>query len=363
MDEETKLSVSLLFYLLTQEGPVGVERGGYDMDRCGYANVWCSSIERAISRTTSRALSEIVILGDCDLEKKDRLCMFRQLGVISTIGGELTLSSCTFLDNSPSNAYFPSLRRNVMCSDGKVSIEAVGGGDGLSSPHHWISTNNCSVEKEGQILPAPFFVPTLSLTQSKSKLDKKTRQYEIVLKGKTLIPCGLSLEVFERIALSKTQFSEGENILVELDPTAVTSWKEDTIELSLLQSSLDSLNTKHDLHCRVLFGTNGKTDSFSLTGLKKNMSQAGRVVSVVVPIVCSVVLLLQPRTKVYGHPAPRRTGDLSTERNQSVLTGGTDYTGHISSSRKRRHFVMAAIGCASQGTSVKSLDFHFTTLI
>ncbi|KAK2945961.1 hypothetical protein BLNAU_19105 [Blattamonas nauphoetae] len=43
--------------------------------------------------------------------------------------------------------------------------------------------------------------------------------------------------------------------------------------------------------------------------------------------------------------------DLSKERNQSVLTGGTDYTHHISSSRKRRHFVMAAIGCASQGTS------------
>ncbi|KAK2954895.1 hypothetical protein BLNAU_10225 [Blattamonas nauphoetae] len=78
---------------------------------------------------------------------------------------------------------------------------------------------------------------------------------------------------------------------------------------------------------------------------------------------CSSLAFIQSRTKVYGHPAPRRTGDLSKERNQSVLTGGTDYTHHISSSRKRRHFVMAAIGCASQGTSVEHLDFHFTTLI
>ncbi|KAK2953245.1 hypothetical protein BLNAU_11871 [Blattamonas nauphoetae] len=213
-------------------------------------------------------------------------------GAISTIGGELTLSSSTFLDNSPSNADFPSLRWNVLCVDGKVSIEAVGGGDGHSSPHHWISTHNCSVEKEGQILPAPFIVPTLSSTQSNSKFDRKAKKYEIVLKGETLIPCGLSLEVFERVALSNTQFSEGEYILMELDPTAVTSWKEDTIELSLLQTSLDFLNTKHDLHCRVLFSESGKTDSFSLTGLKGNMSQGGRVVSVVLPIVCSVVLLL-----------------------------------------------------------------------
>ncbi|KAK2951691.1 hypothetical protein BLNAU_13430 [Blattamonas nauphoetae] len=545
VDEERSVSASLLFYLLAQEGPVGVSRGGSDVDRCGYLNVWCSSVERAISRTTDRALSELVILGDSDLsvavtlatnvsmtkgeegstvhvssvgslmtaahysllveelwivlptsqtaeavvvvppsgsatlntivvtspggsdatlvrvtggraemtdcviqsemkentnlveivgekvsvdtlrvenwiglnssivwmkkgsvnvsgvsivdvssisghlvvasgtsaqlknillshisvtstpflfssldscslfnvsancssskalinaagvtilqlegchfsrpaatiystvenDDETQLCEwsnslisltdcssffhFTEMkhltqGAISSVGSELTLSSCTFLDNSPSNADFPSLRRNVLCSDGKVSIEAVGG-DGHSSPNHWISTHNCSVEKEGQLLAVPFIVPTLSSTQSKRNFDRKAKKYEIVLKGETLIPCGLSLEVFERVALSKTEFSEGEHILVELDPTAVTSWTEDTIELSLPQSSLDFLNTKYDLHCRVLFSESGKTDSFSLTGLKGNMSQGGRVVSIVLPIVCSVVFLL-----------------------------------------------------------------------
>ncbi|KAK2955913.1 hypothetical protein BLNAU_9073 [Blattamonas nauphoetae] len=544
MDERTYFSASLLFYLLRQDGPVRVERGGYDMDRCGYCGVWCSSVERAISRTTDRPLSEIMILGDSDLsltvtlttsvsmtkgeegailhvssagslttaphhslliealtvllppfhtseavvvvppsgsaklnrivvispggsdaklvrvtggmtemtdcviksEMKENtnlveivggkvsvdtlrvesgiglnssivwmsmgsvnvsglsivgvssisghlvvasgtsarlkditlshisfsstpflfssldscslitvstadfssgvliegtdvksfqlnLCQFSgstkstseqnekvsdicswmdssitltncssafhsvemkhiPQGAVSMVGGELTLTSCTFIDNSPSIADFPSLRRNVLCSDGKVSIEAVGGGDGHSSPHHWISTHNCSVKKEDKVLSTPFFIPTLSSTESTSSFNKNSEMYEIVLKGETFIPCGLSLEVFERIALSKTEFSEGEHILMELDPSEVTSWKEDTIELSLHQSSLALLNKKHDLHCRVRFGESGKTDSFSLTGLKGNMSQAGRVVSVVVPIVCSVVLLL-----------------------------------------------------------------------
>ncbi|KAK2943756.1 hypothetical protein BLNAU_21326 [Blattamonas nauphoetae] len=392
MDEHNNLSASLLFYLLGQEGPVGVSRGGYDMDRCGYLNVWCSSVERAISRTTDRVLSELIILGNSDLshsvtlttsvsmrkgeeagtvhvssagsltcaayhsllveelafalppiqsseavivvppsgsatlsgivvrstggseatlvrvsggkaemgdcviesemkenthlveivggkvsvdtlrlesgiglnssivwmsmgsvnvsglsivgvssisgrlvvasgtsarlkdvtlshisfsdtpflfssldlcwvsdmtmkncssgvlfegtdvqslqlntcqfsgstkstseqnEEASNICSWMDssitltncssafhsvemkhlpIGAVSMVGGELTLTSCTFIDNSPSNTDFPSLRRNVFCSDGKVSIEAVGGGDGHSSPHHWIST-------------------------------------------------------------------------------------------------------------------------------------------------------------------------------------------------------------------------------
>ncbi|KAK2963681.1 hypothetical protein BLNAU_1246 [Blattamonas nauphoetae] len=179
-----------------------------------------------------------------------------------------------------------------MCSDGIVSIETIGGGDGLLSPHHWVSTNNCSVEKEDKILPNPFFVPTLSSAESTSKFDRKAGIYDIVIKGEMFIPCDLSLEVFELITLSETEFSEGEHIFVELDPSQMTSWKEDIIELSLHHSSLALLNKKHDLHCRLLFGESGKTESFSLTGLKGNMSQGGRVVSVVVPIVCSVVLLL-----------------------------------------------------------------------
>ncbi|KAK2944871.1 hypothetical protein BLNAU_20214 [Blattamonas nauphoetae] len=215
-----------------------------------------------------------------------------QQGAVSLVGGDLTLTGCIFHDNTPSNIDFPSLRRNLFCSDGKVSIEAVGGGDGLVSPHHWISTHNCSVEKEDSILPTPFFIPTLSSAQSTSKFDRKAKTYEIVLKGETFIPCGLSLEVFERKTLSESEFSESGHIFVKLDPSEVKSWKEDTIELSLRQSSLALLNTTHDLHCRVLFGESGKTDSFSLTGVKGNMSQAGRVVSIVVPIVCSVVLLL-----------------------------------------------------------------------
>ncbi|KAK2942537.1 hypothetical protein BLNAU_22524 [Blattamonas nauphoetae] len=214
------------------------------------------------------------------------------MGAVSLDGGELFLTGCIFLDNSPSAPDFPSLHRNVFCSDGKVSIEAVGGGDGHSSPHHWISTHNCSVEKEDKILPAPFFVPSLSSNTSTSKFNTTEQKFDIVLKGETFVPCGLSLEVFERIAHSKTEFSEGEHVLVELDPSEVTTWKEDTIELSLHQSTISSLNRKHDLHCRVLFGESGKTDSFSLTGVKGKMSQAGRIVSIVVPIVCSVVLLL-----------------------------------------------------------------------
>ncbi|KAK2943754.1 hypothetical protein BLNAU_21324 [Blattamonas nauphoetae] len=166
----------------------------------------------------------------------------------------------------------------------------------ILNPHYtsvyYLDVLRSPLEKEDTILPTPFFIPSLSSAESTSKFDRKAKAYEIVLKGKIFIPCDLSFEVFERIALSESEHSEGEHILVKLDASEVTLWKEDTIELSLHQSSLALLNKKLDLHCRVLFGESGKTDSFSLTGLKGNMSQGGRVVSIVVPIVCSVVLLL-----------------------------------------------------------------------
>ncbi|KAK2941612.1 hypothetical protein BLNAU_23489 [Blattamonas nauphoetae] len=206
----------------------------------------------------------------------------------------------------------------IVC--GRLSVSRVGvkNGVGVESSLVWMEGGNVSVVRnisscerhcsladlvpvrsvrvlvagEDKILPAPFFVPSLSSNTSTSKFNTTEQKFDIVLKGETFVPCGLSLEVFERIAHSKTEFSEGEHVLVELDPSEVTTWKEDTIELSLHQSTISSLNRKHDLHCRVLFGESGKTDSFSLTGVKGKMSQAGRIVSIVVPIVCSVVLLL-----------------------------------------------------------------------
>ncbi|KAK2941611.1 hypothetical protein BLNAU_23488 [Blattamonas nauphoetae] len=405
VDEEWNLSVSLLFYLVRQEGPVRVRRGGSDVERCGYLNVWCKSVERAIWRTTNRTVCEIEILGDSDLSSgvtatgnvsvrkgedgailhvssvgsvttaAHHSLMMEELSImlspthtadaviIVPVSGSATLNEIVVKSSSlggsdgtlvrvqggradiedlwmecelKENSHFVE----IVC--GRLSVSRVGvkNGVGVESSLVWMEGGNVSVSglwivgvssisghlvsasgtsavvkdialSQISFLSAPFVfsslescsISNISIADFSSgvlidgkdvaSFNLETKQkFDIVLKGETFVPCGLSLEVFERIAHSKTEFSEGEHVLVELDPSEVTTWKEDTIELSLHQSTISSLNRKHDLHCRVLFGESGKTDSFSLTGVKGKMSQAGRIVSIVVPIVCSVVLLL-----------------------------------------------------------------------
>ncbi|KAK2950366.1 hypothetical protein BLNAU_14701 [Blattamonas nauphoetae] len=60
--------------------------------------------------------------------------------------------------------------------------------------------------------------------------------------------------------------------------------------------------------------------------------------------------------------SPHFEQDLRYERRQTVLSGGTDYTRHISSSRERRCVKVAAIGLTSELDPFAHLDFHFTTL-
>ncbi|KAK2954544.1 hypothetical protein BLNAU_10564 [Blattamonas nauphoetae] len=109
-------------------------------------------------------------------------------GAISISDAPLTLSGCTFSSNSPSNLEWPSLRRNVKCINGTVSMTGVGGEDGPSSPHLWMWTSECSVMKDDEIEHSPLFVPTLS-NKSSSTLEKKQKMYFVSIVGTMMIPC------------------------------------------------------------------------------------------------------------------------------------------------------------------------------
>ncbi|KAK2955949.1 hypothetical protein BLNAU_9109 [Blattamonas nauphoetae] len=125
-------------------------------------------------------------------------------GGIKMTGGELTVETSAFHDNSPALSSFPSARRNIDCSDeGNLTIGSLSGGDGTpTSPSPWISSSNCTLSGLESILHAPFFIPALSST-STAKFDKKKQTFSIAIQGATLIPCGLLLEVFD---ISKQEF-------------------------------------------------------------------------------------------------------------------------------------------------------------
>ncbi|KAK2941122.1 hypothetical protein BLNAU_23966 [Blattamonas nauphoetae] len=115
-------------------------------------------------------------------------------GAISISDASLTLTGCKFNSNSPSHLNWPSLRRNIKCTDGAVEVNTDREDDESTSPHLWIWTDECTVTEDDVLSHSPLFVPTLS-EKSSSTFDKKKKEYSVNMVGTTMIPCGLKLEV------------------------------------------------------------------------------------------------------------------------------------------------------------------------
>ncbi|KAK2944083.1 hypothetical protein BLNAU_21000 [Blattamonas nauphoetae] len=181
-------------------------------------------------------------------------------GVFNVKGGSLSIRSSSFDSNSPHNTLFPSARRNIHCSEnGLIEIGSLNGGDGTGDTKSgFISSEDCTVTSTVINPNAPLFIPTLS-SKSSSSLDKKTGTFSIVICGSTLIPCGLSLEVFE---MNKNK-SEGEHKELELNLETTSSFTETEIVLSLALSSLSLLSPSLEWRGRLRFGENlGTSESF-----------------------------------------------------------------------------------------------------
>ncbi|KAK2944913.1 hypothetical protein BLNAU_20156 [Blattamonas nauphoetae] len=211
-------------------------------------------------------------------------------GAISISDAPLTLTACSINNNSPSNLEWPSLRRNIKCSNGTIGMDSMnGGGDGPSSPHLWIWTDECLVTKDDETQHSTLFVPTLVANESTSILDKKLKEYSVKVVGTMMIPCGVKLEVFEQDALSTS--NEGPPLSLDISSLKPSKWTETELSFLLTQSSLADLNKKSDLRCRLVYADNQTTDSFSLTGSSKgNMSQGGVITFIVVPIVAVIIV-------------------------------------------------------------------------
>ncbi|KAK2950580.1 hypothetical protein BLNAU_14472 [Blattamonas nauphoetae] len=184
-------------------------------------------------------------------------------GVVNMKGGSVSIVSSSFFENSPNDPLFTSARRNIHCSGGgKIMIGSLSGGDGTpTSPSPWISQNDCSLEGLESIRSAPFFIPTLSTSESSSVFRKKDKTFSIWIVGSTLFPCGLVLEVFEIV--SSTAEKEGKSKSFALSSES-TEWKNDThISVSILLSSLSSLDSSLEWRGRLLFSSRSNTTSDS----------------------------------------------------------------------------------------------------
>ncbi|KAK2940114.1 hypothetical protein BLNAU_24976 [Blattamonas nauphoetae] len=158
-----------------------------------------------------------------------------QTRAVKVDGGSLTVEGSIFHDNSVVNSSFPSVRRNIHCVSGETYDGNTEWGDGTKDfPSAWIK-----VEEGCQF----------SKVETKQEDSAKT----VKLAGKLLIPCGLSLEVFEWNEKSKTETDKSTEI--SLATANIQNWNETSLELILNESSLsNTLNVEHEWRLRLVFG-------------------------------------------------------------------------------------------------------------
>ncbi|KAK2958977.1 hypothetical protein BLNAU_5993 [Blattamonas nauphoetae] len=166
-----------------------------------------------------------------------------QGGVVQK-GGELTISSGIFSNNGPTHSVFPSARQNVHCEEeGNLTIDKSSVEDTASM---WIDVGDCDFTGTSSILASPLFVPSLNANESKSAVSKTDKTITLTLKGEMLIPCGLSLEVFE---WNKAKDEKGKSEIVELSTDKTTKWTETEI-VAKLSTETDVTNFSSSLEWR-----------------------------------------------------------------------------------------------------------------
>ncbi|KAK2946197.1 hypothetical protein BLNAU_18873 [Blattamonas nauphoetae] len=182
------------------------------------------------------------------------------VGGIWMRGGKLKVTAGVFSQNGPSIADFPSARQNIHCEgEGAITIQSLSEGDGTEEQSSaWLDVSECRIEAKQSIVSSPLFVPTLNSTESKVETDKNGKQTLKVV-GKTLMPCGLSLEVFE---WDSSKSVEGKSELVDLSTSTATHWNESEISIPFSMADVPKLNKKMEWRGRLVFGNGERTSNW-----------------------------------------------------------------------------------------------------
>ncbi|KAH7826237.1 uncharacterized protein MONOS_7675 [Monocercomonoides exilis] len=154
----------------------------------------------------------LVHSANSSLAMKDVTIFNASSGGLSMSSGNVKIEAGNFSNNNPSVENYPSLRRNIICSDsGTLNVMSLKGGDGLErNTSLWLLNAGCSFEGIISERVSSFFIPVLESVETR----EKDEEMEIVFKGKLLLPCNLSFMVVkqkgEEKQIEKYEFDESE---------------------------------------------------------------------------------------------------------------------------------------------------------
>ncbi|KAK2952934.1 hypothetical protein BLNAU_12110 [Blattamonas nauphoetae] len=239
----------------------------------------------------SRGLIELI---ETDTELNGVTMREIVVGGIWMRGGKLNITKSEFAQNGPSIADFPSARQNIHCEgEGRIVMDSLTKGDGTkNSPSAWFDVSECTIEGDEDIVRTPLFVPTLNSTESTVEIDKNGKR-RVKVVGKTLMPCGLSLEVFE---WDSSKSVDGKSELVDLSTSTTTHWNETEIIIPFPESEVPGLNKKMEWRGRLVFGNGERTSNWMVvSGLSSGNKSLGGTeskwwIAVIISLSCALLV-------------------------------------------------------------------------
>ncbi|KAH7824253.1 uncharacterized protein MONOS_177 [Monocercomonoides exilis] len=183
-------------------------------------------------------------------------------GGITMSGGNVIIEKGEFLNNNPSIEGYPSLRRNIICSNsGILNVVSLKGGDGWErNTSLWMLNDGCSFEGIASERDSSFFIPVLESVEAKEETDRM----KLTFKGLLLVPCNLSLSVVKR---------KGEEKEIEkhdFDSNGFLSERE--IEGRGAKDLISSCGDEMEVSVNILFG-NKESPSSTNSFILKNKSE------------------------------------------------------------------------------------------
>ncbi|KAH7832613.1 uncharacterized protein MONOS_11537 [Monocercomonoides exilis] len=265
----------------------------------------------------------LVHSANSSLVMKDVIISDASSGGLSVSAGDVTIEKGEFLNNNPFIEKYPSLHRNIICSDSaSLTITSLKGGDGvMPNSSLWILNDGCDLRGIAGERSSPFFIPRLedvSVNENGSNVVVKFR-------GSLLLPCDLSFRLI---------FKTGDVELVETYPFEEDSFVAETEVIGRVPSeNISKIADETEVSVMILFGkqlaetspqilknkTEPKTGNDKVVeGGKEGKSSWTVIIAIIFVVLFLIVLIVSIILAIRWRKQKRRTEELEVIVNDTV---------------------------------------------
>ncbi|KAH7832738.1 uncharacterized protein MONOS_11954 [Monocercomonoides exilis] len=296
------------------------------MDLCQFIGVKTKESENKRNRDFEEICKwngSLVHSANSSLMMKYVTIMNASSGGLSVSAGDVTIEKGEFLNNNPFIDIYPSLHRNIICSDSaSLTISSLKGGDGvMPNSSLWILDDGCDLRGIAGERASPFFIPRLEDVS----VNENGSNVVVKFKGSLFVPCDLSFRLI---------FKTGDVELVETYPFEEDSFVSETEVIGRIPSeNISKVADETEVSVMILFGkqlaetspqivknkTEPKTENDKVVeGGKEGKSSWSLIIAIIFVVLFLIVLIVSITFIVRWRKAKNENKDLREIVNDTV---------------------------------------------